>query len=116
MLSGHYYPGLRWLFCLTVSRIRAETLWRLATQPESTKPVDVDEGREPPEDCGSQYDGERQPPDPPTARTDRQQKHSADSGHDKEDCPEFISLFRELMQEWMIPDAVGDMDDLDALK
>ncbi|KAL3691591.1 hypothetical protein R1sor_005242 [Riccia sorocarpa] len=152
MLSGHYYPSLRWLFSLTVSRIRAETLWRLATQPESTKPVDVDEvyfgfrppkryfyqpdesfhhtrvfpdpdqGRMPPEDCGSQHGGEQHPLDPPTPRTDRHQKQnsSADTGHDNEDCPEFISLFRELtsgsMQEWMIPDTVGDMDDLDALK
>ncbi|KAL3694146.1 hypothetical protein R1sor_007797 [Riccia sorocarpa] len=78
----------------------------------------------PPEDCGSQHRGEEQAVDPAAVRTitDRRQKERScgDSGHENEDCPEFISLFREItsgsMQEWMIPDAVGDMDDLDALK
>ncbi|KAL3676960.1 hypothetical protein R1sor_026908 [Riccia sorocarpa] len=43
MLSGQYFPGFRWLFSQTVSRMRAETLWRIATKPESTNPSDLDE-------------------------------------------------------------------------
>ncbi|KAL3682946.1 hypothetical protein R1sor_000968 [Riccia sorocarpa] len=80
--------------------------------------------RVPREDCGSQHRGEELAVDPAAARTITDRRHKerscGDSGHKNEDCPEFISLFREItsgsMQEWMIPDAVGDMDDLDALK
>ncbi|KAL3686472.1 hypothetical protein R1sor_009046 [Riccia sorocarpa] len=41
-LLRQYYPGLRWLLSPKMSYERAESLWRLATAPESTTLKDVD--------------------------------------------------------------------------
>ncbi|KAL3689462.1 hypothetical protein R1sor_015771 [Riccia sorocarpa] len=43
LLSGQYYPGLRWLLSPKMSQDRAESVWRLATAPESTTLRDIDE-------------------------------------------------------------------------
>ncbi|KAL3674997.1 hypothetical protein R1sor_024945 [Riccia sorocarpa] len=42
MLTGQYYPGLRWLLSPKMSYERAESMWRLATAPESTTLRDID--------------------------------------------------------------------------
>ncbi|KAL3691039.1 hypothetical protein R1sor_004690 [Riccia sorocarpa] len=43
LLTGQYYPGLRWLLSPKMSQDRAESVWRLATAPESTTLRDIDE-------------------------------------------------------------------------
>ncbi|KAL3693156.1 hypothetical protein R1sor_006807 [Riccia sorocarpa] len=42
LLTGQYYPGLRWLLSPKMSYEQAESMWRLATAPESTTLRDID--------------------------------------------------------------------------
>ncbi|KAL3680630.1 hypothetical protein R1sor_023586 [Riccia sorocarpa] len=42
LFTGQYYPGLRWLLSPKMSYERAESMWRLATAPESTTLRDID--------------------------------------------------------------------------